>query len=574
MSARERGSAAVGLAAMAVVWILQGAALPSSAHAQAPRKDLARPTPSKSLSQTLTGTAKADFDAAKLLANDGDFAGALIKFQSAYDQSKDPRILWNVAFCQKNLRRYAKVVATLKRYIDEGGPLLSASDKKDAQDLIALIEPFTTRATVRVNEDGAQIFVDDELAGSSPLAAPIVLDIGERRLRVVKDGFIAYEKALIVGGGADLTVDVVLGKEVHEGKLVVDASPTAAIFLDDKQVGLGHAEQTVPSGGHQLRVTATGMRPFQTEVIVQDKETRSLNVALEALAAAEQPMLRVAVGCADNEPKAPEDGLVVNIDGPEVLPPGPVKRRWSDSAGKNVVEYVEYPVTPGRHVVRVRITDCRPLDQTVDVDPTKGADVWGALQSSRFILFQGPQGTPGPLRASLALWKAGGSAQESTPERYTSTGLDVTGAAIEAGVVDRWFALFLSGAYGAGSFLRSSFNTHYALPDSAHVTWDRLRLRFGPRFPFNVVSLSFGPLVGIEEIDLDAVRTGKPSALIGGYAELDVQPVCDWGIFLLGSGDKPSDDDGASAGIELGAFFEPNSRCRKERATSIGLQAK
>jgi len=39
----------------------------------------------KSLSQSLVGSAKADFDAAKTLATDGDYATALIKFQSAYE---------------------------------------------------------------------------------------------------------------------------------------------------------------------------------------------------------------------------------------------------------------------------------------------------------------------------------------------------------------------------------------------------------------------------------------------------------------------------------------------------------
>ena len=79
------------------------------------------------MSQTLTGAAKADFEAAKVLANDGDYVGALIKFQSSYDGSKDARVLWNVAFCQKNLRHYSKVVVTLKRYLSEGGALLSAT---------------------------------------------------------------------------------------------------------------------------------------------------------------------------------------------------------------------------------------------------------------------------------------------------------------------------------------------------------------------------------------------------------------------------------------------------------------
>jgi hypothetical protein len=539
-----------------------------------PKAEGAKHDAPKPLSQTLKGAAKTNFEAAKLLANDGDFTGALIKFQSAYEASHDPRVLWNVAFCQKNLRRYSKVVTTLKRYIEEGGALLSESDKKEARDLIALIEPFTTRATIQVSEPGAQISIDDELVGASPLAAPVVLDIGERRLHVSKEGFLPYDKTFVVAGGPDLKLDVRLDKVVHEGKLVVEAPAAATVFVDDKRAGAGRVELRVASGGHQLRVTAPGMRPYQTEVIVQDNETRSLTVLLEAVAAAEKPMLRLAVGCGNAEPRGPEDGLVVNIDGPEVLSPGPVKRRWSDAAGANVVEYAQYPIAPGRHKLRVSINDCYALEQVVEVDAVKGADVTGALESSRFVLFRGPQGSPGPYRAGLGLWKAAGNANEAVPEKYSSKGLPVTGAAVDVGLVARWFAVFLNGAYGKGQFARESFNTHFLLPNPANVTWERLLLRFGPRVPFNRAALGFGPLVGIEEVDLDQVRTGKPSGLVGGFAELDVQPLCDWGLFALGDVEKPTDKNEISGGLQLGVFFEPNGECRRARATDFGLRTR
>jgi hypothetical protein len=543
--------------------------LAPQASAQIAKKDAPKPKP---LSQSLTGTAKADFEAAKLLANDGDYVGALIKFQSAYDGSKDARVLWNLAFCQKNLRHYSKVVITLKRYLDEGSALLSAADKKDAQDLIAMIEPFTTRATLRVSEDGAQVSVDDEPVGTSPLGSVQILDIGERKIRATKDGFRPYERTLVVGGGAELTLDVPLEREVHEGKLIVEAPTGATIFLDDNQIGLGKAEKAVASGGHQLRVIAAGMRPYQTEVVVQDKETRSVSVALEAQAASEKPMLRVAVGCSDTEPRSPEDGLVVNVDGPEVLPPGPVKRRWSDELEKNVVEHVEYPITPGPHTIRVSATECRSGEKAIVVDPVRGADITGALESHKFILFRGPQGSPGWFRASAGLWLAGGEAQGSMPDGYASRGLSLAGATLEAGIVGRWFGLYVQGDLGSGSFRRDTFNSNYALPDQTHVSWERLLLRLGPRIPLNLVAVGFGPLAGIEEIDLDGVRTGVPAAIAGGFGEIDVQPFCDWGAFALGTVEKSSNNDQGSGSLSLGMFWEPNGRCRDERATNFGLR--
>jgi hypothetical protein len=528
----------------------------------------------KPLSQSLTGSAKTDFDAAKLLATDGDFAAALIKFHNAYEASKDPRLLWNVAFCHKNLRHYAKVLATLKRYIDEGGQVLSENDKKEAQDLIALIEPFTTRALLKISEDGAAIYADDELVGSSPLTAPVTLDIGERHLRVVKEGFLIFEKTLAIGGNSEVTVEVTLEKEVHEGRLIVNAPPNAAIFLDDRQVSAGRLDQTIPSGGHQVRVAAPGMRTFQSEVVIKEKETRSLDVVLEALAPVEKPRLRVSVGCGDVEPKAPEEGLVVYLDGPEVLPPVLVKRKWSDDKKTNVVESVEYAVAPGPHQLRVSVTECRALDATVQVDPQKGADVSGALDLDRVLLLRGPLGSPGWYRLALGLWMPGGAVRTEVPEKYSGKFGDVIGTSVEAGLMGRWFAVYAQGAYGKGSFHRDSHDTHYALPEAANVSWSQFSLRMGPRFPFNSVALAFGVGMGVQELDLDQVRTGKKTGVASSYGELDVQPFCDWGLFGTGKVEKPMNDDRVGGAMHLGVYFQPSARCHKERTTPIGLTSR
>ena len=438
----------------------------------------------KSLAQSLTGDAKANFDAAKLLATDGDYANALIKFRGAYEASHDPRLLWNVAFCHKNLRHYAKVIATLQQYIEEGRELLTTADQKEAQELIALIEPFTTRTNIKVTEAGANVYVNDELVGESPLATAVILDIGERRLRVVKAGFRSFENALVIGGSSEVTVEVVLEKEVHEGKLIVNAPANANIVIDGKPVATGKFEQTIPSGGHQIQVVAPGTRPFQTEVAIADKETRSLDVVLEAIAPPEKPKLRVRVACADTEPKAPEDGLTVYLDGPEVLPATAVRRRWNDEEKRNVVEWVEYSVAPGPHQLRISLTDCRALSTSVNVDSVRGADVTGALESDRFVLFRGPLGSPGWHRVALGLYLPTGEARYKVPEQYRGDLGDVVGPTIDLGLVTRWFGAFTQFSYGRGSFHRVTYATHYALPESTNTTWTQWTARVGPRLPF------------------------------------------------------------------------------------------
>jgi hypothetical protein len=538
------------------------------ATAQAPKSAVT----AKPLAQSLTGGAKADYDAAKVLASDGDFAGALIKFQSAYDQSKDPRLLYNIAFCEKNLRHYAKAIAALQRYLAEGTGYLTDKDRKEADGLIQTFQPFTTSATFKISEDGAQLFVDDAPAGVSPLAAPVVLDIGERHIRVVKDGFKPFEKTLPIGGSAAVAVDVVLEKEVHEGHIVVDAPAGASIVLDGGAPSTGKLDATVPAGGHQLRVTAPGMRPFQSEVVIQDKETRSIQVALEPEAAAEIPKIRVAIGCDGPEPRGPDDGLVVYLDGPDVVAPANVKKKWSDDLGRNVVEYVEYPAAAGNHTLRARIVDCESLETAVSVDPVKGGDVVGALESDTPTLLAGPQGTPGHWRvgAGVSIFRPGDDIQyKNMPDSYEGKFASVNGAFIEGALLWRWFGITMLWAYDVGSVQRKSYNSNYALPSSSNFDLFSWTVRPGFRMPFNVVALSLGPEAALAHISIDQLF-GGPELELGGFVAVDVQPFCDWG--LTASGDFAADTGGNSFDtVLIGLFFEPNPRCRRERSTRFGL---
>jgi hypothetical protein len=232
------------------------------------------------LGNTLTGAAKLDYDAATLLYENGDYAGALIKYQSAYEHAKDPRLLWNAAACEKNLHHYAKASTLVRQYLREGGDQLSDASKADAQSFLQAVAPFVASLSVTVNEVGANVYIDDEIAGVSPLAQPVLVTIGSRTLRVAKDGFVPHTQAIEVRG-TDLALSVTLAPDVHEGRLHVQAEAGHSIVLDEHVVGVGEWEGKVASGGHTLRVTANHKRPYQSEILVQDNQTRAVEITLE-----------------------------------------------------------------------------------------------------------------------------------------------------------------------------------------------------------------------------------------------------------------------------------------------------
>jgi hypothetical protein len=249
-----------------------GAAPASSAPAAATPPPAAAP-------DLLQGDAKRDYDAGKLLFGDGDFAGARLKFKAAYDATKDHRPLWNWAACEKNLRRYSKAQQLIADYLKD--PAITADEHSDAERLRDTLAQFTAPVTITVTETGADIAVDGDSIGQSPLAGPVTLDMGARKIDVTKAGFKPFSTSVNVASGGNSTLSVKLDADLHQGHLVIKATAGAAINIDGAAMGVGSWQGTLATGGHELRVTAPGMRTFHDEVTLLDDQTRTLDITLE-----------------------------------------------------------------------------------------------------------------------------------------------------------------------------------------------------------------------------------------------------------------------------------------------------
>ncbi len=260
---------------------LSAPALAEEAPAAPPAATVVAP-PAAPLSETLKGMARAEYEAGKILYADGDYVSAGLKFERAYAESKDARLLWNIAATEKNRRRYARVYSLVEQYLKEAGPTLSEADRADAQALLDTVKGFIGEVTVVVTPPGASISVDDQALGVAPLSAPIRLEMGERRFKIQKPGFADYAQTENVLGGSATRMEVKLQAVVHEGRLRVVASAGDAIRVDGKVVGLGEWEGKLPSGIHSVQVTNANKRPYQSDVGVSDGQLATLRVALES----------------------------------------------------------------------------------------------------------------------------------------------------------------------------------------------------------------------------------------------------------------------------------------------------
>ncbi len=248
-----------------------------SAQAAAQTDESAKPA----LAQSLSGPAKEAFSSARILLENNDFAGALDKYEQAFDLSKDPRLLFNMAICARGLKEYARMQALLLRYEREAGSAMPAQDRADVDAALAAIRDLVGTVKLTVEEPGATVALDGRAIGTTPLAEPLVVDLGPHTLSIKKPGYEPLEQALTIAGGNDTLLTLTLTAKRHDGELIVSSDEGATVFVDERAVGVGRFDGVLAPGVHELRVSESGKVAYRTEVDLKDGETRTLQVTLE-----------------------------------------------------------------------------------------------------------------------------------------------------------------------------------------------------------------------------------------------------------------------------------------------------
>jgi serine/threonine protein kinase len=146
----------------------------------------ARPAP---VSHALSPRARTLYEEGRALYAKGDYAGALDRFGRAHDITPDPRLLWNMAACEHKLGHYVKMLRLVRDYLETGGNLLTDEDRREASKLLATVRAQVASLAVTTDPPGADVFIDDQPSGTTPLGDPILVNPGEHEVRLRKPGY-------------------------------------------------------------------------------------------------------------------------------------------------------------------------------------------------------------------------------------------------------------------------------------------------------------------------------------------------------------------------------------------------
>lgn len=146
----------------------------------------------------------------------------------------------------------------------------------------------TTGLTLRCNPAQADVFIDGEKLGQTPLSGPQALTAGEHTIRVSRPGYTPFIDVFRVKSGSLTPLEVELIPISGVLRLTVE-NKAAHVYIDDKYVGDSPVESELTTGAHQVRVELAGHTPDSFSVNAVAGQVIERSLTLKELPADQNP---------------------------------------------------------------------------------------------------------------------------------------------------------------------------------------------------------------------------------------------------------------------------------------------
>ncbi len=108
------------------------------------------------------------------------------------------------------LQRYADALKAFEDYLTQGGAQVSAARRGAVEADLRALRGRVGYVEVSANVEGAEVRVDDQVVGATPLAAPVLVSVGHRKIAIAKADRIPLERFvdIAVGDHAKVVFDL------------------------------------------------------------------------------------------------------------------------------------------------------------------------------------------------------------------------------------------------------------------------------------------------------------------------------------------------------------------------------
>jgi hypothetical protein len=224
--------------------------------------------------------AKTKFQEGMALIKEENYPAALAAFEESYKLLPKPGLLYNIAMCQKALFRYVDSIISFQKYVVAMGASIKPEMKLTVEQALSDMQKLVGTILIDGAPDGADVFIDDQSIGTTPLKETLLADPGQHSIRVERDGYKPLRTEVTVSSGATIAVRSSLHSVAAWIKVACEAQ-NAVVHLDGKVVGGCPYEGEVQPGEHEVKVLEAGKAPFVQKMEVAPGGTATVAVTLQ-----------------------------------------------------------------------------------------------------------------------------------------------------------------------------------------------------------------------------------------------------------------------------------------------------
>jgi hypothetical protein len=153
---------------------------------------------------------------------------ARVLFQQAYTLKPHPSVLRNLGQAELRAGHWVEAARHLSSFLRDTS-FGTAEEREATQQALVEAEAKVGKIVVDVDVGGAEIAIDGEIVGRSPMAgAPLYGEPGQRTLRVRKDGYFDHESSARLEAGQSANVAVALRRAAPDTAAPFASAATVA----------------------------------------------------------------------------------------------------------------------------------------------------------------------------------------------------------------------------------------------------------------------------------------------------------------------------------------------------------
>lgn len=157
-----------------------------------------------------TDQARIRFERGVELYESGDVEAAYIEFKRAYALVPNYHLLFNIAQAQAELKDYVGALDSLSRYLQDGASKISTERRIAVHKEIKRLKTYLANVKLNISVEKVQVKVDGVLVDPSLHDGEIAMSAGRRKIEVLHQDYLPWERYIDVAGEDNLELDVQL----------------------------------------------------------------------------------------------------------------------------------------------------------------------------------------------------------------------------------------------------------------------------------------------------------------------------------------------------------------------------